>query len=137
MTNFNEEMFIDIVIAEIYQDTNEFSVNYDILHRNYSKYIGFGSELEQNIYNEYQKTFVKLTYDAFGGYYIIKVPMIDYHFINYEPSLFTILNYKMVYAIDQGKLLEYAYSDAGTEKDNDEEIPQILLDFDDLRDLYE
>lgn len=132
MTNFNEEMFIDIVIAEIYQDTNEFSVNYNILHRNYSKYIGFGSELEQNIYNEYQKTFVKLTYDAFGGYYIIKVHMIDNPFINNEPTLFTILNYKMVYAIDQGKLLEYAYSDAGTEKDNDEEIQQILLDFDDL-----
>jgi hypothetical protein len=132
MTNFNEEMFIDIVIAEIYQDTNEFSVNYDILHRNYSKYIGFDSELEQNIYNKYQKTFVKLTYDAFGGYYIIKVPMIDYNFINYQPSLFTILSYKMENAIDQGKLLEYAYSDAGTEKDNNEEIPQILLDFDDL-----
>lgn len=132
MTNFNEEMFIDIVIAEIYQDTNEFSVNYDILYRNYSKYIGFGSELEQNIYNEYQNTFIKLTYDTYGGYYIIKVPMIDYNFINFEPSLFTILSYKMANAIDQGKLLEYAYSDAGTEKDNDEELPQILLDFDDL-----
>jgi len=132
MTNFNEEMFIDIVIAEIYQDTNEFSVNYDILYRNYSKYIGFGSELEQNIYNEYRNTFIKLTYDTYGGYYIIKVPMIDYNFINYEPSLFTILSYKMANAIDQGKLLEYAYSDAGTEKDNDEELPQILLDFDDL-----
>jgi len=132
MTNFNEEMFIDIVIAEIYQDTNEFSVNYDILYRNYSKYIGFGSELEQNIYNEYRNTFIKLTYDAYGGYYIIKVPMIDYNFINFEPSLFTILSYKMANAIDQGKLLEYAYSDAGTEKDNDEELPQILLDFDDL-----
>jgi len=132
MTNFNEEMFIDIVIAEIYQDTNEFSVNYDILYRNYSKYIGFGSELEQNIYNEYQNTFIKLTYDTYGGYYIIKVPMIDYNFINYEPSLFTILSYKMANAIDQGKLLEYAYSDAGTEKDNDEELSQILLDFDDL-----
>jgi hypothetical protein len=132
MTNFNEELFIDIVISEIYQERNEFTVNYDILHRNYSKYIGFGSELEQNIYNEYKKTFIKLTYDSFGGYYIIKVPMIDYSFINNEPTLFTILNYKMIYAIDQGKLLEYAYSDAGTEKDNNEEIPQILLDFDDL-----